>query len=240
MLAFEGQNRFGMKLHAFDGVLSVTKPHDFVFRRAGADFQHRWNGSRIDQQRMIAHRFERARDACENRLAVVNYRRGLAVHQATRAHDLPAKRLADALQAEAHAENRNFTRHLAQQLQRDSGLGGSARSGRDDDCGGMKRANAGDIDGVVALDRDVRAKFAEVLHEVVGKRVVVVDHQESKLIIARHTTYLFAAFSKSRAAASARTIARALFTDSSNSAPGSESATTPPPACREKLLFLTS
>src|ERR1019366_8040383 len=89
--------------------------------------------------------------------------------------------------------------------------------------GGMKRANAGDVDDVVALDRDVGAKFAEVLHEVVGERVVVVDHQESKLIIARHTTYLFAAFSKSRAAAGARTIARALFTDSSNSAPGSES-----------------
>ena len=93
---------------------------------------------------------------------------------------------------------------------------------------GMKRANTGDIDGVVALDDDVGAEFAEVLHDVVGERVVVIDHQD--FFIARHATYLLAAISKSRAAWSARTIARALLTDSSNSAPGSESATTPPPA----------
>ncbi len=150
------------------------------------------------------------------------------MHQAISAHDLAAERLADTLQAEAYAENRNFARHLAQKSQRDSGLGGSARSGRDDDRRRMKRANAGDIDRVVALDDDVGAEFAEVLHDVVGKRVVVIDHQE--FFIARHATYLLAAVSKSRAACSARTIARALFTDSSNSAPGSESATTPPPA----------
>ena len=64
----------------------------------------------------------------------------------------------------------------------------------------MKRADAGDVDGVVALDRDVGAEFAEVLHEVVGKRVVVIDHQESKFFIVRHATYLLAAISKSRAA----------------------------------------
>src|SRR5580704_15336340 len=122
---------------------------------------------------MIAHRVERARDALENRLAVVDYRRRLAVHQAIGAHDFAAERLADTLQTEAHAENRQFTRHLAQQSQRDSGLGGSAWPGRDYDRRGMKRANAGDVDRVVAPDDDVGAELAEVLHDVVSKRVVV-------------------------------------------------------------------
>src|SRR5271156_1822516 len=228
MLALEGQNRFRMKLHAFDRVLFVAQSHDFVFRGAGADFERRRDGRRIHQQRMIAHRIERARNTREDRLAVVNYRRSLAVHQAIRAHDLAAERLADTLQAEAHAENRNLVRHLAQESQRDAGLGGSARSRRDDDRIGTQRANAGDFDGVVALDRDVGAELAEVLHDVVGERVVVIDHQN--FFIARHATYLLAAISKSRAAWSARTIARALLTDSSNSAAGSKSATTPPPA----------
>src|SRR5216683_6792134 len=104
----------------------------------------------------------------------------------------------------------------------------------------MKRADAGDVDRVVALDGDVGAELAEVLHDVVGERIIVIDHQDSNFFIVRHATYLLAAISKSRAAWSARTIARALFTDSSNSAPGSESATTPPPACIYTRLFLIS
>src|SRR5271163_101991 len=179
MLALKRQNRFGMKLHAFDGVLFVSQTHHFVFCRARADFERRRNRRRIDQQRMIAHRVEGTWNSCEDRFAVVNYRRGLAVHQPIRAHDLTAECLADALQAETDAENRNLTRHLAQKGQRDARFGWSARSGRNDYSVGMYRTDAGDVDGVVALDRYVGAEFAEVLHDVVSKRIVVVDHQNS-------------------------------------------------------------
>src|SRR5262249_20150217 len=97
------------------------------------------------------------------------------------AHDLAAEGLADALQAEAYAENRELTGHLAQERQRDTGLLWRAGAGRDDDRVGMKRADARDVDGVVAPDGQIGAEFAEILHEVVGEGVVVIDHEQTFL-----------------------------------------------------------
>src|SRR5260370_1165516 len=180
---------------------------------------------------MIPHRVEGIRQVREDRFAIVNHRRGLAMHQPARADDLRAERLADTLMTEAHAENRHLARHLAQDAERDTSLGRRARSRRDYDCARPERAHSGDVDRVVALHNYFGAEFAEILHDIVGKRIVVIDHHQANCFSVRvHHFYLFAAASKSRAAWSARTIARALFTDSSNSAPGSESATTPPPA----------
>jgi hypothetical protein len=41
-------------------------------------------------------------------------------------------------------------------------------------------ANPSYIDGIVFLDLDRRSKLAEVLDEIESKRVVVIDHQDSK------------------------------------------------------------
>src|SRR6266852_1000886 len=172
MFSFRGQNRFGMKLHAFDGEFLVSKAHDFVVGSARADFQSGRERIWIDNQRMIAHRVEGTREIGENRVAIVNHRRSLAVHQARRAHDLSAERLSDTLMAEADAENRHLARHLTQQLERDSRFGRRARSRRNYDCAGPQRAHAGYVDRVVALYYYVGAEFTEILHEVVGKRIV--------------------------------------------------------------------
>ena len=45
-------------------------------------------------------------------------------------------------------------------------------------CVGRGRLDLGDGHVVVALDGDVGAELAEELHEVVGERVVVVDHED--------------------------------------------------------------
>ncbi len=67
---------------------------------------------------------------------------------------------------------------------------------------GRARADRVDGDRVVALDRDLGAELAEVLGEVVGERVVVVDRA------AAFTTGPSAV----RAIATARSTARALLT----------------------------
>src|SRR5262249_40911444 len=103
-------------------------------------------------------------------------------------------------------------------------LVGRARPGRDDDAPRGQRRHFGDGERVVALDAHLRAQLAQVLRQVVGERIVVVDEQQ-------HVFYLIVLL-VGRAMASARTTARALFTVSSNSASGSESATMPAPACR--------
>ena len=82
---------------------------------------------------------------------------------------------------------------------------------------GRSAAISLDGDRVVAVDAHVLAELAEVLHEVVGERVVVVDHQ--------HHGYI------DSASLTACNSARALLTHSACSRSGSESATMPAPAC---------
>ena len=82
------------------------------------------------------------------------------------------------------------------------------------------RRERGDlVDGerVVAIDAHVLAQLAEVLDEVVGERVVVIDHQQHGYIDSASLT--------------AWNSARALLTHSACSRSGSESATIPAPAC---------
>jgi hypothetical protein len=42
----------------------------------------------------------------------------------------------------------------------------------------FQRSDPGDVDLVVADDPDVLAQLAEILHEVVGEAVIVIDHQK--------------------------------------------------------------
>src|SRR5260370_32401420 len=111
---------------------------------------------------MIAHRVEGIRQAREDGVAIVNHRRRLAMHQSARANYLRAERFADTLMTEADAENRYLARHLAQHPQRDSSLGGSARSRRDYNCARPEGAQSGDVDRVVALHDNLGAEFAEI------------------------------------------------------------------------------
>ena len=94
-----------------------------------------------------------------------------------RTHDLAAERLADRLMAQADAENRHLPASLLDDFQRHAGLVRRARPGRDHDALRRQLANLLDRQLVVARDAHVLTQLAEVLHEVVGEAVVVVDHQ---------------------------------------------------------------
>src|SRR5437867_6405696 len=147
--------------------------------------------------------------------------RGLAVHDARRAHDRAAEGGADRLMAEADAEDRQAAGGALDQRHRDAGLARRAGTRRDDDRVGTERLDLVESDGVVAPHVDLGAELAEVLDEVVGERIVVIHHQEPLRSAGRHSA------SASRTAWS---IARALLTHSRCSDSGSESATIPAPA----------
>ena len=99
------------------------------------------------------------------------------MHDLARTHDAPAEGLADALVPEADAENRNAPGEAPDHLERDAGLVRRARPGRDHDLRGRERLDGVERDLVVAHDVHPGAQLAEVLHEVVGEGIVVVDHQ---------------------------------------------------------------
>src|SRR5467141_3616131 len=147
--------------------------------------------------------------------------RYLAVHDALRAHHLAAKHLPDRLVPQTDTENGHPPGQAFDQFERDAGALGRARPGGDDNGARRERLHLVDADLVVADHAHLGAELGEVLHQVVGERVVVVDHQH------HGRTYAVSL----AATAAARRSARALCCVSCHSDCGSESATTPAAAC---------
>src|SRR5262249_50926541 len=95
-----------MKLDAFDGLAAMAEPHDLALAGPCADLQTRGQRLPPHEQRMVARRVERIRQALEDRLAVVLDRRRLAVHDALGADDLAAECCTERLMSEADTEDR--------------------------------------------------------------------------------------------------------------------------------------
>src|SRR5207248_9624169 len=130
------------------------------------------------------------------------------------AGDHPAEGLAEALVAEADAQDGHPAAQLADRRQRDAGVVRVARPRRDDQR--AVAAQLGDRDGIVAVDLSLRAELGQVLDQVVGEGVVVVDDGDPHGI------------SSARRIASKSTPALASVSWYSRS--GTESATIPAPA----------
>ena len=134
----------------------------------------------FDNQRVVTRCLERIRQTGEHAFAVVADPARLAMHDRWRAHDPSAEHLADALMAEAHAEDRSRRAELLDDCVGDAGFVGVARSGRDQDAVGVARRQLVDGDLVVTEHDRLRAQLTEVLHEVVNEAVVVVDHDNAR------------------------------------------------------------
>ena len=141
----------------------------------------------LDHQRMIARRLERRVDAAENSAALVADFRQLAVHRRRRAHHLAAERLADRLMAEADAEDRNVSARpcaiRSRQMPASLGVQGPGESTM---ASGSAAMNRGGRDLVVAMHDDVRPQLAEIMHQVEGEAVVVVDQHNHDAARAAH------------------------------------------------------
>src|SRR4051812_13535332 len=198
-------------------VRPVAHGHDgVVFLRPGSDFELARHVVVRDHERVIAARLEWRGDPREHALAVVNDGGGLAVHRRLRAAHDAAVDNADRLVPEADAEQRDRRAEAPDDVDRDPRVFRTPRAGRDDDLLRRHRADLVERHFVVAPHADLRAQLAQILHEVVGKRIVVVDDENH--------------YKPACASSSARITARALSRVSSYSAAGFESATMPAPA----------
>src|SRR5687767_9143980 len=207
-----------MKLHAVHRVGAVADGHDrAVFLRARHDFELRGHVIAGDHQRVVAAGDERLGDPPEEPFAVVHHSRRLPVHRCRGAADGPAIDDADRLMSKADAENRRTWSEAANDIDRHTGGFRAPGTGRDQDLLRCHRLDLADGHLIVAPDADVGAQLPEVLHEVVGERVVVVDDKYH--------------YNPACASSSALRTARALSLVSSYSAVGLESATIPAPAC---------
>src|SRR5262249_30564383 len=102
----------------------------------------------------------------------------LPVHRYRRAYDLAAERLADGLVPEAHAENGNALRGLLDQIEADAGFIGRAGPRREHDRVRICREHVGARELVVAMHSDLRPQPAEIMDEVEGEAVVIIDQDD--------------------------------------------------------------
>src|SRR5438132_4066577 len=103
---------------------------------------------------------------------------GLAVHEMRRANHVPPESGSEGLVAEADPENRQFSRKMPKKLNADTSFLRGTGAGRNDDALRPHGLNFSYRDLIIPSNRDFCAKFAKILHQVVGKRVVIIQHKD--------------------------------------------------------------
>ena len=171
-----------MKLHALDLHLAVAQSHDDAVGSGRGDFEARWQRLALDHQRMIAPGFETVFEPFKDSLPVVVNLRRFAMHEARRTHHTTAESLPDCLVSQTYSQQRNATGEMLDHHERHTGVVRRARPRRDQDFIRTKlRLGLFNRHLVVAANRDLLAKLAQVLNEVVSKRIVVVYYKDDDL-----------------------------------------------------------
>ena len=131
----------------------------------------------VDDQRVVAPDRQRRGQPAEDRAPVVLDRRRLAVHRRSAASSA-AERLCERLVAETHAERGNARfGHPPGELERDPACRECRGRARPRSAQAVRRSAHRRSRGRCA-PHHLRAQLAEILHEVVRERVVVVEHED--------------------------------------------------------------
>src|SRR5687768_10620265 len=173
-----GEQRLGVELHALHRQAAVAQPHDLAVLGFGADLEARGQSLALDDQRVVTGGHKTILQLGENPPAIMLDARNLAVHHLLRAHHLAAERLSDRLVAKAYTEDRYPAGQPLDGGERHPGLVRRTRAWREHDMRRRERLDLRYVELVVAHYAHVGAELPEVLHQVEGERIVVVDHQD--------------------------------------------------------------
>src|SRR5262249_31763726 len=109
--------------------------------------------------------------------SVVLYQRSTPVNRLWRADHVASQSRRQRLVSQAHSQNRDLWSQFANQIDADSGLMGSARTGGDNNRLGRHLANFSNVGGVVAHDLCRTPQLGQIPGQVVDEAVVVVDQE---------------------------------------------------------------
>src|SRR5438093_4291743 len=129
----------------------MTNAHDLAIIAFRRDFEAGGNRLSLDGERVIPRRGERRWQSAEYALAVMPYRRELAMHDALRPHDVSPERLPDRLVPQAHAQNWHLARETLNKGHRDARLVRCARSRRNDDLLRSPGSDLRERNGIVTM-----------------------------------------------------------------------------------------
>src|SRR5580700_7662060 len=110
-----------MELHAESRVPAMGERHDLAVSAPGGDLK-RAVLVEFDDQRVIATGLEGTRQAGEKAATLVLDGGGAAMHRRPGVHCLSAEGFADALMAQAYAEDRQFAGEEADKFERGAGI----------------------------------------------------------------------------------------------------------------------
>src|SRR5208337_3943759 len=103
---------------------------------------------------------------------------GFAVHQVRSADYMTAKGCANCLMSQEHAKNGDLPCEVADQIDADAGILRSAGARRKYDTLRLQGLDIGDRELVVTANLNLGAEFPEILNQVIGKGIVVVENKD--------------------------------------------------------------
>ena len=167
-----------MKLQAIDGEFSVLNCHDLAVIGLRGDLQAVRHGLRIGREGMISCNGGLCGQSAEHPCACIKRDRGLlAVHELLCVDDRRAVCGTDRLMSEADAENRDLAAELLYDFDDDACILRTPRAGGEDD---LRRGELFDLRNghlIIPDDFDLICEFAEILIEIIGKAVIIINQQ---------------------------------------------------------------
>src|SRR6266850_5916454 len=155
----------------------MAQSHDFPLGSFGGDLKTGRQSLSLHDQRMVACSVKGIGQLMEDRFPVVPDLRRFAMHQPFSSNDITAKCYSQRLMAEADAQKWKTPAKMPDGLDRHARFYRCAGSRRNDDAAGLQRFDLIDRNFVVAEYPNVFTQLPEVLHQVIGEGVIVVDHQ---------------------------------------------------------------
>src|ERR1700688_2182668 len=229
-----------MKLPSFNLVPPMPQSHyDPVICLRG-DHQLSRQTFPFHNQRVITRRRKWIRQLSKHALPIMMNLAGLAMKQRRRTLYLPAESRPNGLVPQAHAKNRKLPCQSLNQLHGDPRFLWRTRSRRNHNPLRFFTRDLLNANLIVAVHFHLASQLTQILRQVVGKRVVVIEQQNHldfllprvpRVFRPRATAVAIALPLFRCAASKAASNARDLFNVSRYSPTGVESATTPPPAC---------
>src|ERR1700675_3732762 len=126
---------------------------------------------------MIAGRCHRHGQTLKDRFIVMHDRAGFAVHEMGGANHASAEGFANRLVPETDSQHWNFSREMPDQIDADARLMRRARTGGDDKPLGPHVLDLTHGHLIVTANLDLGAQFPDVLDQVVGERIVVLEYE---------------------------------------------------------------
>jgi len=155
----------------------MAQAHDLAVLGSRGDLELGGETLLEHHQRVVARGIEVLLEIREDAATIVMDPGGLAVHLLARARDGAPERLADGLVSETDAEDRGGGVEASDQPERDARAVRIARPRGDDDALGPEPLHLVERDLVVARHVHARPELTHVLDQVVGERVVVIQHE---------------------------------------------------------------